>query len=129
LFQSKTDERRLKGHHGNEIHVMTITVPPSKTRGFAEYLWERLSSLDKQSTLDSIERHLDEKNVLHLRLSKQDSFLGHLALADEDVIKIELVFRASNNPDKKASDEVKELLEQLDDLSNHGSQQHIVPVL
>ncbi|HZY94960.1 MAG TPA: RNA-binding domain-containing protein [Candidatus Bathyarchaeia archaeon] len=128
-FHSKIDEKRLKGHHGNEIHLLTMTIPPRKTRTFAEFLWKRLSSVDQQSTLDSIERHHDERNVLHLRLSKQDGFSGRFRIADEDIIKVELAFRTWSTSPQKASDEIRELLKQLDQVSDSGSQPQGIRIL
>ena len=125
----KIEERRVKGHHGNEICLLTMTITPRKTQAFTEFLWGKLSSFDQQSTLDSIERHLDERNVLHLRLSKQESFLGHLRMAEEDVIKVELGFQTSNTPRQKASEEIRELLKQFDNLSNNGSQPDSIRLL
>jgi len=128
-FHSKIDEKRLKGHYGNEIHLLTMIIPPRKTQTFTEFLWRRLSSLDQQSILDAIERHLDERNVLHLRLSKQDGFSGRFRVADDDIIKVELAFRTSSAPPQNASDEIRELLKQLDHVSDNGSRPHDIRVL
>lgn len=121
-FHSRIAELRLKGHHGNEIHLLTMTIPPIKKPAYIEFLWKRLSRLDQQSVLGSLEHYLDERNVLHLRFSKQDSFLGRLRFGDDDVIKVELSFRNFSDPRKKATDETRKLLSELDQSSRNLSQ-------
>ncbi len=103
-------EEEFQGHYGNPIKVVTIKVKdPSQARSIIENLLSKLSRVDREYIIDSLEERVDRYGALHLRVSKQDAFQGKLTLYDsDDVIKITIYYSGGR---KKALKEYRELIE------------------
>lgn len=102
--------------------MVELSIRGAPARSFLENLWKSLPSYDRASILDALGKHLDSSGGLHLRLDKEEVFHGILRLKDQDPIKIQLWFRTRNNSDPGVSEEVKELLESLENgLGNSAS--------
>ena len=91
-FSSTAEERKFKGHYGNEIRVLKLFVRRSQAEESFESLWRRLAPIDRESLLHSIATHVDHERNLHLRIDKEDCFRGVLRLRDSEPIKVQISF-------------------------------------
>jgi RNA binding exosome subunit len=91
-FPSKTTVKSSKGHHGNEIRMITMVLAPSSANTYLRFLWSKLVEADRHQILSVLADHVDEQFVFHLRLGKQDSVKGNLRISQEDPIKLEIGF-------------------------------------
>ncbi len=80
----------LKGHYNNPI-VRIRAETPSKDEAFEtfRYIIDRLDTADLRYLLTSLEDRVDRSGTLHIRLSKQDAYLGKLTMFEgDDVVKV-----------------------------------------
>jgi RNA binding exosome subunit len=111
-----SEEKKVKGHHGNEIRTVTLKLSNRNTmQRFLEHFWRQLSTLDREQILSLLPQLVDEKNVLHLRLDKQELFLGNPRLGGEDPVKIEIGFNWLPKPQLEKIEHLKMLFIQLDE--------------
>lgn len=84
------DERVVSGHYGNEIRILNIRFQHNQALEVLKNIICSLSEADRNVLLMSLSSRVgDTSSHLHLRLSKQDAFLGRLAILDgNDVIKV-----------------------------------------
>ena len=59
---------------------------------FFSHLWKTLPSRDRETLLNDLNNRLDDEGRLHLRLDKEQCFLGALRLKDPDPVKIDAGF-------------------------------------
>lgn len=111
---SRVETRRLHGHYGNEIRTVVLSVRGATASRLLEHLWRGLSSIDRVSILDALDKHLDSSGTLHLRLDKEEILRGILKMKEQDPIKIQLSFRRSIKSDVESNREVGELLDSLE---------------
>lgn len=81
-----------KGHHGNEIYLMSIeaTGKDAATR-IAEHLLNSLPPPDRMQIRDRIGRLFDGKSSVYLRLDKQLAYRGILRIAEgDDTLKVKI---------------------------------------
>jgi len=80
------EEEALEGHHKNVILALELSLKS----GAARRLLERLAEAGLAARLaEECDRRMDEDGVFHLRLAKQDAYLGRLVVAsDEDAILV-----------------------------------------
>lgn len=116
---SKAETRRFHGHHGNEIRMVEVSFRGASARSLLEYLWKSLSSFDRASILDALDKHLESNGVLHLRLDKEEVFRGVLKMKEQDPIKIQLSFERGIKSDFEPNEEVKRLLKSLENSSGN----------
>ena len=104
--------------------MANLSVRGVLARSFLEHLWKSLSSFDRASLLDALDKYLDPTGGLHLRLDKQEVSRGILRLKDQDPIKIYLSFQGRIKSDLELSKGIKQLLEllknRLEDSTNHS---------
>jgi RNA binding exosome subunit len=93
--------------------MVDLSIRGAHARSFLEYVWKSLPSFDRASVLHSLDKHLDSGGGLHLRLDKEEVFLGTIRMKDQDPIKIQLSFRTRIKSNLKPSAEITELLESL----------------
>jgi RNA binding exosome subunit len=115
-FQSKLDRRELKGHYGNEISTLRLSLRSPSAGLFFINLWRMLPSLDRETLLNDLDTRLDADGRLHLRLDKEQCFRGVLRLKDQDPIKVEVSFRKALEHGLRLAEEVRQFL--------HASQDH-----
>lgn len=113
-FPPKVETRRSHGHYGNEIRTLDLSVRGATASRLLEHLWMGLSSLDRVSILDALDKHLDSSGALYLRLDKEEILRGMLKMKEQDPIRIQLTFRRSIMSDVESNHEVKGLLESLE---------------
>jgi RNA binding exosome subunit len=111
---SRPETRRFHGHYGNEIRMVDLSIRGAPAHTFLEHLWKNLSSFDRVSILDALDKYLDSSGGLHLRLDKEDVFRGILRMKEQDPIKIHLSFRRRIKSDLELNGEIKRLLESLE---------------
>ncbi len=69
-----------------------MDVSKTKSQAYLGFLWTHLSTLDRDQILSFLSNYVDERNVLHLRIGKQDCLRGIFRLTEEDSIKVEVGF-------------------------------------
>lgn len=99
--------------------MVNLSIRGEPARSFLVHLWKSLPSFDRASFLDALDKHLDQSGGLHLRLDKQEVFRGIMRMKDQDPIKIHLSFQKRMKSDLEANDEIKQLLESLE--NNFGN--------
>lgn len=114
LFPSKTTLVRSKGHHGNEIRLVTMLLAPATAREYLKFLWSQLGVAERHRILSALTDHIDEKFVFHLRLAKQDSLKGNFLIGGEDPIKIEIGFHNFHRSQQDNVDNLKQFLAELE---------------
>jgi len=83
----------LKGHHGNPIMLFKTKIQKKPIiYAFIENLSSQLADESKKMLFMNIERHLDDKGSLFIRLDKQSALLNKLELEYEDPIRIQIKF-------------------------------------
>jgi RNA binding exosome subunit len=110
----KAETQRFHGHYGNEIRMIDLSIRAAPARSFLEHLWRKLPSHDRTLILDALDKHLDLKGGLHLRLDKEEAFRGILRMKDQDPIKIHLSFRTEIKSSLGVSERITHLLESLE---------------
>lgn len=113
-FSPQATAKRFKGHHGNEIQMITMDVPKSKCQAYLRFLWTNLSTLDRDQILSFLSNYVDGSHVLHLRLGKQDCLRGILRVTEEDPIKVEIGFHFLSQDGSGAIEILKQSLSGLD---------------
>ncbi len=91
-FSSTAEERKYKGHYGNDIRVLKLLLRQSQAEELFGSLWRRLAPIDQESILDSVGAQVDDARDLHLRLDKEDCFRGVLRLQDREPLKVQISF-------------------------------------
>ena len=90
---------KAQGHHGNPITVFETRIKDKETvRAVVENIAANLTSLDKETLLNEVEKHV-EKGNFYVRLDKQAAFQGALRLAVVDPIRVRLRLRKSRFED------------------------------
>jgi RNA binding exosome subunit len=107
MFQPRIANKVLKGHFGNEITTITMTLRNRLAEPFIASLWNKLPVEGRRTMIDELKTRLDEEDKLHLRLDKQGCFNGTYQLKDQDAIKVQVAFREMSDSMKQ----VREFLE------------------
>ncbi len=80
----------LRGHYDNPILLLRLrTVDEEQVAQILAALRGKLDGDNKKVLLDELERHLDERGTLYLRLDKQELYRGRLVINNgDDVVKM-----------------------------------------
>ena len=93
--------RTLKGYHGDPITIVTGKIRTKKgATGVLRRVVQELSSLDQQRILDELEERLDDGGNLHIRLDKQNAYLGKARLLETDPVKMKFRLRLPHGKDR-----------------------------
>lgn len=107
LEEAEREVDEFKGHYGNRIKVVTFRVRERAGEALA-HLLSRLDPRDRSHVLSTLEERVGPTGSLHLRLSKQDAFLGRLVVFEgDDVVKVTVGFRGGR---RRALEEYRDLL-------------------
>jgi RNA-binding protein len=109
VFQPRIEKKVLKGHFGNEIITVTLSLSSRSAESLLTNLWSNLPSKDRDTVLGELNSRLDEEDRLHLRLDKQQCFRGTLRLNDQDAIKVHVCFRKMSD----SMEQVRRFLESI----------------
>lgn len=86
--------RKYEGYHGNPIHVIEVELVKKKQiKEFIESFVRSLSEEDLDLLCSELDERMDEFGVLHIRIGKQEAYLGNVSLtrgADSIVIKMKI---------------------------------------
>jgi RNA binding exosome subunit len=108
--------KRAKGHHGNEIVTLVLTIRNAKSvEILLQNIWSGLSQLDKTETYSSLASRIDSSGTLFLRIDKQDSFRGIMRLENSDPIKVEISFRTRSPKGDGLAHDIQKKLEEIHD--------------
>lgn len=85
---AKIEETGFEGHHGNPILLFTVREKRSRT---ILDVFARMRTEDLARLRSELPARIDPEGAIFVRFSKQDAYLGVLALAvDEDAIQMRL---------------------------------------
>jgi RNA binding exosome subunit len=94
----KIQRDELKDHYGNPIILVKIRIKEARAIQYIiNGLSDGLNNKEKRSLFSGIEKRLDEKGTLYLRLDKQAACLGVLRLSEEDYIRIKITPKTHNS--------------------------------
>lgn len=84
----------VRGHYGNPIRLLTLTVSEKEGAYTAvRNLFSRLQGKPKAYIVNTLSERMDAKGNLYLRFDKQSTLLGALNLRDDDPIRVRIRFR------------------------------------
>jgi len=87
----------LKGHYGNPIVLVKILIKEDYVvQHIINRLSDGLNNEEKGSLFSDIEKRLDKRGTLYLRLDKQAACLGVFRLGEVDSIRIVITPRTHN---------------------------------
>lgn len=107
LFEQKSEARKFKGHYGNEITSLTVTVRKRSAGPFFQHLLKLLSTREQDMLLRDIDNRIDDDAHLFLRLDKQECLRGNVHLLEQDPVKCELSFETETADHTAPSDQVR----------------------
>ena len=81
-----------KGHHGNEITLLTLEIrDKEQAQSVVGYLIRSLPVGDRLRIRDRIHMFFDGRSTIFLRVDKQQAFINTVRLSDsDDIIKIKI---------------------------------------
>jgi RNA binding exosome subunit len=94
-LKEKFEEIEYEGHWGNKISRLTTVINKKDTQILIEKIFKKLSFLDRENLLLNLDKHIDEKGNLYLRLDKQRICKNKISLSDTEGIKIK--FKVNKN--------------------------------
>ncbi len=107
---------RAKGHHGNEIVTLVLTIRNARSvEGLLQNVWRSFSQLDRTEIYLSLASRIDSSGTLFLRIDKQGSFRGRIRLENSDPIKIEISFGSKSPKGDGIVDDIQKKLEEIHD--------------
>ncbi len=88
----KVESSVAKGHHGNDIEILTLEVrDKDAAQSIVGYLIRMLPVGDRLRIRDRIHVFYDGRSTLFLRVDKQQAFLNTVRLSDSnDIIRIKI---------------------------------------
>ena len=95
IAKEKFEEIEYEGHWGNKISRLTTVINKKDTQILIEKIFKKLSFLDRENLLLNLDKHIDEKGNLYLRLDKQRICKNKISLSDTEGIKIK--FKVNKN--------------------------------
>lgn len=96
---------RAKGHYGNQITTLVLTIRnPKVAENCIRDIWNRLSTLDKETVRSSLVSRVNSAGILYLRIDKQEAFKEKISLQDSDPIRLSISFKIWAKLDEIVSD-------------------------
>ena len=84
----KFKEIEYEGHWGNKILRLTAEIKQKDAQTLIKKILRSLSFIDRENLLDNLEKYIDEKGNLHLRLDKQRICKHKISLSESEGVKI-----------------------------------------
>ena len=101
----------LNGHYGNPITLFKTKIQEKPMiNALIEYLSSQLNDENKKTLFMNIDRHLNEKGSLFIRLNKQSALINKIELEYEDPIRIQIKFNTRNKSKENMIKLSRELL-------------------
>ncbi|MGE5634892.1 MAG: RNA-binding domain-containing protein [Deltaproteobacteria bacterium] len=95
ITKEKFEEIEYEGHWGNKILRLITEINKKDTQILIEKIFRKLSFLDRENLLSNLDKYIDEKGNLYLRLDKQRICKNKISLSDTEGIKIK--FKVNKN--------------------------------
>ena len=92
----KFKEIEYEGHWGNKILRLTAEIKKKEAQTLIKKILMSLSFIDKENLLSNLDKYIDEKGNLHLRLDKQRICKNKISLSENEGVKIK--FKINKNP-------------------------------
>jgi RNA binding exosome subunit len=92
----KFKETEFEGHWGNKILRLTAEIQQKDAQTLIKKILMSLSFIDKENLINNLEKYIDEKGNLHLRLDKQRICKHKISLSESEGVKIK--FKINKNP-------------------------------
>jgi RNA binding exosome subunit len=87
--ETPVDAIETEGYFGNPITILTARLEKKSAVAFMGFLKQRLPEADLKALMGELPERVDEDCFFHLRLSKQDAFLGDVRITyAEDAISL-----------------------------------------
>jgi len=94
--KEKFEEIESEGHWGNKIVRLITEINKKDTQILLENILKKISFIDRNNLLSNLDKHIDDKGNLFLRLDKQRICRNKISLSDTEGIKIK--FKINKNP-------------------------------
>jgi RNA-binding protein len=94
--KEKFQEIESEGHWGNKIVRLITEINKKDTQILIEKILKKISFIDRNNLLSNLDKHIDDKGNLFLRLDKQRICRNKISLSDTEGIKIK--FKMNKNP-------------------------------
>lgn len=93
--------QNLEGHYGNIIRLVKLAVGREFAKEVLRHILCSMSKTDREILLSTLESRVERRRArLHLRLSKQDLYLGRVILSEGgDVVKVIASFEGIRHAD------------------------------
>ena len=95
ILQEKFQETEFEGHWGNKILKLTATLNKKESLSLIKKILGAISFVERDSLLNNLQQHIDEKGNLFLRLDKQKICKNKISLTENEGIKIK--FKPNKN--------------------------------
>lgn len=95
ISNEKFQEIEYEGHWGNKILRLTAAINKKESQILIEKIFKKLSFIDRENLLSNLDKYIDEKGNLYLRLDKQKICKNKISLSDTEGIKIK--FKVNKN--------------------------------
>ena len=110
LPEGEVRREKFEGHFGNPLVSLAVRADSAAAmKGF----WRRIAALGKEELARELESRIDEDTVFHLRVDKQEAYLGRIARPAGDVIDVRAKVAAYPKKPDVAARIVREFLEAL----------------
>ncbi|MEM1541568.1 MAG: RNA-binding domain-containing protein [Ignisphaera sp.] len=104
------EQETLYGYHGNPIIRFKIVLEGDEAVEMLKYLLKMLKETDRNLIINTIDvRYNKKSNEFFMRLSKQEAYMGNIAVYDgDDAIRVSISFSV-----EKSLEAARNLLENL----------------
>lgn len=104
------EEVVTEGHFGNKIGILTLRLSRNEAEKALRYILCSLDKVDRQILMATLSTRIGTRpSHIHLRVSKQDAYLGKVVLMDgDDIIKVSATINGARR--------IEDLREFLNDL-------------
>jgi RNA binding exosome subunit len=86
--KDELNSTRLIGHWGNHIDMVKARLEGERASDLSTFIFSSLDVYDRESLLNSLNAHVDDKGNFYLRIDKQKVCEGKVELSEVDSVKI-----------------------------------------
>ncbi len=87
--ETPVEAAETEGYFGNPITILTARLEKKAARAYFDFLRQRLPASDRNALVAELPERVDAGCFFHLRLSKQDAYLGAARITyAEDAISL-----------------------------------------
>jgi RNA-binding protein len=108
ITKEKFQEIEYEGHWGNKILRLTTEINKKDTQILIEKILKEISFIDRENLLSNLDKYIDEKGNLYLRLDKQRICKNKISLSDTEGIKIKFKVNKNQIIQRKKSGKVED---------------------